>query len=128
MRRKRSFLIICAAMLLAISAALLYGRLRSKPEPRVTPPAVEQSVPAPAARAKARPRLAAGDCAPAAVEPTPETPATPGSSELDWQPEVTPAPNDAADAGTRGNFTDVAKSPYRQPAAGETDAQRSRRR
>ena len=49
LRRKRSFLIICAAVLLAISAALLYSRLRSKPQPEVTPPAVEQSVPAPAA-------------------------------------------------------------------------------
>ncbi|MGA7457790.1 MAG: hypothetical protein WBW51_10825, partial [Methyloceanibacter sp.] len=42
-RRKRSFLIICAAVLLAISAALLYSRLRSKPvdEPKITPPAIE---------------------------------------------------------------------------------------
>ena len=56
LRRKRSFLIICAAVLLAISAALLYSRLRSKPQQEVTPPAVEQSVPAPAAPARGRPR------------------------------------------------------------------------
>ena len=124
-RRKRSFLIICAAVLLAISAALLYSRLRSKPEaePEITPPAVEQSMPAPAAPSDGAATPGAGDGAPAAVEPKPETPATPGSSELDWQPEVSPAPNDAADAGTHGNVTDVAKSPYRQPAEGETEVE-----
>ena len=122
LRRKRSFLIICAAVLLAISAALLYSRLRSKPQPEVTPPAIEQSVPAPAAPVEGSSTPDAGDGAPAAGEPTPETPATPGSgsSELDWQPEVNPAPNDAADAGSNRNFTDVAKSPYHQPVADET--------
>lgn len=49
-RRKRSVLIIAAAVLLALSAVLLYGRLRSKPEPEVIPPAVEQSAPAPESR------------------------------------------------------------------------------
>ena len=78
-------------------------------------------MPAPAAPSDGAATPGAGDGAPAAVEPTPETPATPGSSELDWQPEVSPAPNDAADAGTHGNVTDVAKSPYRQPAEGETE-------
>ena len=112
-------------MLLAISAALLYSRLRSKPQPEVTPPAIEQSVPAPAAPVEGSSTPDAGDGAPAAAEPTPETPATPGSgsSELDWQPEVNPAPNDAADAGSNRNFTDVAKSPYHQPVADETQAQ-----
>ena len=124
-RRKRSFLIICAAVLLAISAALLYSRLRSKleAESEITPPAVEQSMPAPAAPSDGAATPGAGDGAPAAVEPKPETPATPGSSELDWRPEVSPAPNDAADAGTHGNVTDVAKSPYRQPAEGEIEVE-----
>jgi localization factor PodJL len=50
-RRKRPLLIILAAVLLLISAALFYGRLKSKPEaqPQATPPAAEQSAPAPAA-------------------------------------------------------------------------------
>ena len=122
-RRKRSFLIICAAVLLAISAALLYSRLRSKPEPEITPPALEQSAPVPATPSEDRGARAAADGAPEALEPAPETPpATPGSSELEWEPEVTPAPNDAADAGRRGNFTNVAKSP-RQPADAEMTAQ-----
>lgn len=123
-RRSRSFLIICAAVLLAISAALLYSRLRSKPEPEITPPMVEQSAPVPAAPSEGAATPGAGE-APAAVEPTPEAPATPssGSSELQPEPEANPAADDAADAGTSGNFTDVAKSPYRQPAEGETQAQ-----
>ncbi|MGV1014219.1 MAG: peptidoglycan-binding protein [Methyloceanibacter sp.] len=50
--RKRSLLIIAAAVLLALSAALLYERLRTKPKPEMAPPAVEQTVPAPA---KAKP-------------------------------------------------------------------------
>ena len=49
-RRKRPLLIILAALLLMISAALFYGRLKSKPvAPQPTPPAAEQSAPAPAA-------------------------------------------------------------------------------
>jgi len=48
-RRKRPLLIILAAVLLMISAALFYGRLKSKPQPQPTPPAAEQSAPAPAA-------------------------------------------------------------------------------
>ena len=105
-RRKRSFLIICAAILLATSAALLYGRLRTKPEPQVTPPAVEQTVPAPATPGDGA-AAPATEHAPAAIEsvpepaPTPEPPATPDSSELQWTPEVTPEPRDAADSGDR---------------------------
>jgi localization factor PodJL len=123
-RRKRSFLIICAAVLLAISAALLYSRLRSKPEPEIMPPAAEQSAPVPSAPGDGAAAPGAGDGAPAAVEPQPKPPATPSSgSELDWQPEVTPEPKGAADIGATGNFTDVAKSRYRQPADGETQPQ-----
>ena len=95
------------------------------PEPEVTPPAIEQSMPAPAAPSEGAATPDAGDGAPAAGEPTPETPATPGSgsSELDWQPEVTPAPNDAADAGSHGNFTDVAKSPTASRSTARREAQ-----
>ncbi|HEX2448029.1 MAG TPA: peptidoglycan-binding protein [Methyloceanibacter sp.] len=123
-RRKRSFLIICAAVLLAISAALLYSRLRSKPEPEVTPPVVEQSAPVPAAPSEGAGSAATDDGAPAAVEPKADTPATPGSSELQWEPEVTPAPADAAAIGaTGGNYTDVAKSRHQQPEEDETEVQ-----
>ncbi len=44
--RSSSFALPCCS---PSARLLLYGRLRSKPEPEVTPPAVEQSVPAPAA-------------------------------------------------------------------------------
>jgi len=47
--RKRPLLIILAALLLMISAALFYGRLKSKPvAPQPRSPAAEQSAPAPA--------------------------------------------------------------------------------
>ena len=58
-RRKRSFLIICAAVLLAISAALLYSRLWSKPEanPRSRRPPSSKACPPRRRRATARQRL-----------------------------------------------------------------------
>src|SRR5215471_1192879 len=43
---KRSLLIVAAAILLAISAAFLYERLKSKPELEILPPVIEQSAPA----------------------------------------------------------------------------------
>jgi localization factor PodJL len=116
-RRKRSFLIICAAILLAISALLLYGRLRSKPEPEAMPPAAEQSAPAPSAPSEAT-TPGAEDNAPAAVEPKVETPPGPGSSELQPEREVSPA-DALGDAAPAGNVTDVAKSSYRSAAATE---------
>jgi localization factor PodJL len=117
-RRKRSFLIICAAILLAISALLLYSRLRSKPEPEAMPPATEQSVPAPSAPSEnATPGVE--DDAPADVEPKVETPPVPGSSELQPETEASPAGSGVGDAGQTGNVTDVAKSSYRNAAATE---------
>jgi localization factor PodJL len=47
-RRKRSLLMIAAALLLIMSAALLYGRLKSKPEAEAPPAQTEESAPAPA--------------------------------------------------------------------------------
>ena len=107
-RRKRSFLIICAAILLAVSALLLYGRLRSKPEPEAIPPAAQQSAPAPSAPSESA-TPGAEDNAPAAVEPKAETPPAPDSSELQLEQEIGPA-NALGDAAPAGNVTDVAKS------------------
>jgi localization factor PodJL len=118
-RRKRSFLIISAAILLAISALLLYSRLRSKPEVEVEPipPAVEQSAPTPAAPSEnATPGDA--DNPPAAVEPKVETPPAPNSSELQLEQEVGPA-GTLGDAAPAGNVTDVPKSSYRNAVATE---------
>jgi localization factor PodJL len=113
-RRKRSLLIVFAAVLLGISALLLYSRLRSKPEPELTPPATEQNAPAPSAPSDSgQPPATEGENAPA--EPVPATPATPSSSEVqpDWSTETVPAENAAGDSGELRNFTDVAKSSYR---------------
>jgi localization factor PodJL len=117
-RRKRSFLIISAAVLLAISALLLYGRLRSKPEPEVTAPAAEQTAPALPAPSQGSATPDTGESAPAAVEPKVETtPATPGSSELQPDIEANPTEHGLGDAGQTGNFTNVAKSSYRDASA-----------
>jgi localization factor PodJL len=119
-RRKRSVLIICAAVLLVISAALLYGRLRSKPVAEVAPPpAAEQSAPAPSGSRHGTPSPGAEQSAPAPAEPKAETPApaTSGSSELQPEAEESPDENAASDAGETGNFTEVAKSPYRPASA-----------
>ncbi|MEX1060247.1 MAG: peptidoglycan-binding protein, partial [Methyloceanibacter sp.] len=120
-RRKRSFLIICAAVLLAISAILFYSRLRSKPEPEVTPPAAEQSAPLPSAPSEATPTPGAEENAPAPVEPKAETPPDrSGAYESLPGSEESPPDSAASDAGEKGNFTEVAKSSYRQTAASET--------
>jgi localization factor PodJL len=117
-QRKRSFLIISAAVLLVISALLLYGRLRSKPEPAVTAPAAEQTAPAPSAPSQGSATPDTGESAPAAVEPKAETsPAMPGSSELQSDIEANPTEHGLGDAGQTGNLTNVAKSSYRDASA-----------
>lgn len=67
-RHKMSLLMVVAALLLMISAALLFTRLKSKPDLDVPPPAAEQSIPAPAAEA-------------------------PPLQGLPYQPDVTPNPD-----------------------------------
>lgn len=124
-RRKRSVLIICATVLLMISAALLYQRLRSKPEPEVSAPAAEQTAPLAPGAHHGTPTPDTDGSAPAPVEPKAETPpaAKSGSSEL--EPETDPSPDVAAssDDAETDNFTEVAKSAYRPAASLETSAQ-----
>jgi localization factor PodJL len=119
-RRKRSFLIICAAILLAISAILLYGRLRTKPEPEIVPPAAEQSLPLPSEPSEATPAPGAEESVPAPAEPNAETPPTPDPSERQSETEASPPGDAVGEAGQTGNFTDVAKSSYHPAAASET--------
>ncbi len=119
-RRKRSFLIICAAILLAISAILLYGRLRTKPEPEIIPPAAEQSLPLPSEPSEATPAPGAEENLPAPAEPNAETPPTPDPSERQSETEASPPGDAVGEADQTGNFTDVAKSSYHPAAASET--------
>jgi hypothetical protein len=94
--QKRSLLIAATVILLAISAAFLYERLESKPEPVLLPPVIEQSA------------------------PVPETPPTQSDS---WAPLPQPSGDpdkNAATGGTTGNFTEITKSSYR-PAPPSTD-------
>jgi localization factor PodJL len=117
-RRKRSFLIISAAVLLAISAMLLYSRLSSKPDFEVVPPTVQQSAPPPAASSEDPATAGADEEAPAAAEPEIETPPAPpaGASELQPETEAGRSEDAVGEASRTGNFTDVVKS-YRPAAA-----------
>jgi localization factor PodJL len=121
--QKRSLLIVAAAVLLAISAALLYERLRLKPEPVVSPPAVEQSAPVPGDSNQGTPALGADESAPAPAEPNAETP--PAQSDS-WEPlpqtQQDPDKKAEGDGGESSNFTEVAKTAYRPAAATAEDA------
>jgi hypothetical protein len=119
LRRKRSFLIIFAAVLLAISALLLYGRLRSKPEPEIAPPAAGQSAPVPSTPGDGQPAPGANESAPGQGEAAPGTPATPSSSEGAQGWKIVPSGNASDETGEMRNFTDVAKSSYRPAASDE---------
>jgi len=85
---ERRSLLIAAAILLAISAALLYERLMSKPKLEILPPVIEQSAPA------EMPPAQSDSWAPV------------------MQPQEGPDKNAASD-GKSGNFTEVTKSSYR---------------
>src|SRR5262245_21748745 len=107
LRRGRSLLVISAAVLLVLSAILLYSRLQSKPWPELLVPAAEESTPQPSAPTGSSPLPGESEQAPAAAEPEHEAPA----------PSPSPAAPDAASNATRDaaagegeNFTDIAKS------------------
>jgi localization factor PodJL len=107
LRRGRPLLVVAAAVLLVLSAILLYSRLQSKPLPELLAPAAEESAPPPSAPTGNSPSTTESEQAPAASEPTPEAPA----------PSPSPVPPDAASSATRDtasgeseNFTDIAKS------------------
>jgi hypothetical protein len=107
LRRGRPLLVIAAAVLLVLSAILLYSRLQSKPLPELLAPAAEESAPPPSAPTGNSPPPTGSEQAPAASEPTPEAPA----------PSPSPVPPDAASSATHDtaegeseNFTDIAKS------------------
>jgi localization factor PodJL len=95
-RRPRSFLMMAAAFLLVVSAALLYSRLKSKPEQEASPTPIEQSAPAPTA---ATPPPAATDPAPSstalpAPQPAPE-PQAARAPEATARPILEDAPEGA---------------------------------
>lgn len=130
--KKRPILMIAAAVLLVLSALLLYGRLKSKPEPGViAPPAVEQTAPASGDQSQhtpetggqpqAAPETGEGT-APAAAEPL-EAPAVEKSGS--WNPEVmpeAPAENALGEEQSAPGSTEIAKSPRRAQAVELTPA------
>ncbi len=84
-RRKRPILMIIAALLLMVSAALLYSRLQLKPNFEAAPSATEQTGPA-----------STTGSAPAREPPTAATPAPEAgpteAPQLEFSPEASPAP------------------------------------
>jgi cytoskeletal protein RodZ len=111
LRRGRPLLVISAAVLLVLSAILLYTRLQSKPWPELLTPAAEDTVSPASAPTGDSPLPDATEQAPAASEPKREAPA----------PSPSPVAPDAASNSTRDtagepggdeNVTDIAKSSH----------------
>jgi len=91
-QHKMSLLMVVAALLLMISAALLFTRLKSKPDLDVSPPAAEQSIPAPAAEAP-----------PLADTPSqPDTTPNPDAEFAPALPDAAPRPPHATTPGPIG--------------------------
>jgi hypothetical protein len=86
-----SLLMVVAALLLMISAALLFTRLKSKPDLDAPPPAAEQSIPAPAAEAPPLPDM------PYQLDVTPNPDGTPAQALPNAPPQpphaITPVPS-----------------------------------
>jgi localization factor PodJL len=95
---KISLLMVFAALLLMISAALLLTRLKLKPDFDVPPPAAEQMVPAPDAKAAPPPDAPLQtEVIPAPeADPSPPPAAVPGTAPRSEAPEPTPAPRPIA--------------------------------
>jgi localization factor PodJL len=116
-RRKRPFLIIAAAILLAISALLLYSRLGSKPEPETVAPSAEQTAPVPEAPVEDGGSTPDSDEAgPAAAEPETRPAPPSGASEPPTEIEASPSVGERREPG---NVTDIAKSAFRPAASSE---------
>jgi localization factor PodJL len=121
-RRSRSLLMIAAAILLAISAILLYARLGSKPDAATSPAETTiETAPAPADKANETTAPATTDEAPAPESGS----ATPEPDQGSWMilPEQgeTPGPDFPPFNGRVGQktpgVTDVAKTPSAMPVS-----------
>jgi localization factor PodJL len=116
-RRKRSLLMIAAALLLIVSAAFLYGRLKSKPEVEAPPAQTEESAPAPAI-----------SLPPGAPEPGAQAPAAP---EAPTMPEgrhgTLPAAPDATPPSRSGESEEIPPAVRVSEAPVDTSPTRRRR-
>ena len=110
--RGRSMLIVCAAILLALSAVLLYGRLQSKFGFEPILPGAEQSAP-PVTPSETSPLPGAGEGAPAPAPPKDET--SPEPSPSGFEPDAASRPS--GDTGKK--FGEIAKQSYWQATVEE---------
>ena len=115
--RGRSLLIVCAAILLALSAVLLYGRLQSKFGSELILPGAEQSAPLPSAPSETSPLPGAGEGAPAPAPPKADT--APAPSPSGFEPDAASSPSGDAASDTGENVTEIAKQSYWQATVEE---------
>ena len=108
--RGRSLLIVCAAILLALSAVLLYGRLQSKFGSELILPGAEQSAPQPSAPSQTSPLPGAGEGAPAPAPPKADT--APAPSPSGFEPDAASSLSGDAASDTGENVTEIAKQSY----------------
>ena len=118
--RGRSLLIVCAAILLALSAVLLYGRLQSKFGSELMLPGAEQSAPLPSAPSQTPPLPGAGEGAPAPAPPKADT--APAPSPSGFEPDAASSLSGDAAIDTGENVTEIAKQSYWQATVEEETA------
>jgi hypothetical protein len=111
LKRGWPLLVVSAAVLLVLSAILLYSRLQTKPWPELSSPAVEESATPPSVPSQNGASPGAGEKAPAA-KPNIQTAPAPNPSPVAPDAASNPARDAASGAGGVDNFTDIAKSSY----------------
>ncbi len=109
LKRGWPLLVVSAAVLLVLSAILLYSRLQTKPWSELSPPAVEESAAPPAAPDRNVPLPGAGENAPAA-RPNIEAPSVPRPSPVTPDSASNLTRDAASGSDESENFTDIAKS------------------
>jgi hypothetical protein len=111
LKRGWPLLVVSAAVLLVLSAILLYSRLQTKPWPELLSPVVEESVSPPAVPSQNDALPGTGEKAPAA-KPNIETAPAPKSTPVTPDSASDPARDATSDAGESDNVTNIAKSSY----------------
>lgn len=109
LKRGWPLLVVSAAVLLVLSAILLYSRLPTRPWPELLSPAVEESAAPPAVPSQSDALPGASEKAPAA-KPDIETAPAPRPTPVTPDSTSSPARDAASDADEGDNVTDIAKS------------------
>jgi localization factor PodJL len=111
LKRGWPLLVFSAAVLLVLSAILLYSRLHTKPWPELLSPVVEESATPPSVPSQNDALPGASEKAPAA-KPNIETAPAPNPAPVTPDSASNPARDAASDADESDHVTDIAKSSY----------------